>query len=432
MLESFHSHDRGNGIGMHLLPTKKYKTNQLALYIRQPLVEEDYTKVALIPSVLKRGTVKYPTAQKIKQRLDDLYGASLQVDVQKRGEEQVAIFRLQIANENYLSEKVPLLEEGMELLAQIITQPLVEEGVFSEKHVELEKDILKRKLAQLKDDKIRYANKRCVEEMYKGERYGLFANGSLEALEEITAENLFHYYQQMITSHPLDFFVVGDVKETQVIELFDRYFKLARSPQPASAPEERKVNRNKEQVIIEETEIAQGKLHIGCRTHTTYKDDDYIALLVANGVFGGFSHSKLFRHVREKESLAYYVSSNIESHIGLMMIMSGIDFNHYDKTVEIIKGQLKLMQEGEITEEELSQTKAVLVNQIKESLDQPYQTIDRFYHGIVAGRKRETEQVIHEIKQTTVQDIQKVMQKVNIDTIYFLTSKEKEEGLANE
>lgn len=90
------------------------------------------------------------------------------------------------------------------------------------------------------------------------------------------------------------------------------------------------------------------------------------------------------------------------------------------------------MQEGEITEEELSQTKAVLVNQIKESLDQPYQTIDRFYHGIVAGRKRDTEQVIHEIKQTTVQDIQKVMQKVNIDTIYFLTSKEKEEGLANE
>src|SRR5690606_367063 len=126
---------------------------------------------------LKRGTEKYPTAQKIKQRLDDLYGASLQVDVQKRGEEQIAIFRLQIANENYLSEQSPLLAQGMELLSQIITQPLLENGVFSEKHVELEKDILKRKLAQIKDDKIRYANKRCVEEMYKGERFSLFANG---------------------------------------------------------------------------------------------------------------------------------------------------------------------------------------------------------------------------------------------------------------
>ena len=92
-----------NHITVHQLPTKKYKTNQIALYIRQPLQEEDYTKVALLPFVLKRGTQAYPTAQQIRQKLDDLYGASLQVDVQKRGEEQVIIIRLQLANEKYLA-----------------------------------------------------------------------------------------------------------------------------------------------------------------------------------------------------------------------------------------------------------------------------------------------------------------------------------------
>lgn len=47
-------------------------------------------------------------------------------------------------------------------------------------------------------------------------------------------------------------------------------------------------------------ELKQSKLHIGYRTFITYKDEDYFALQLFNGLFGGFSHSKLFVNVREK------------------------------------------------------------------------------------------------------------------------------------
>lgn len=427
MSEQFNSSVLEN-VSTHVLSTKKYKTNHIAFYIRQPLEEEHYTKVALIPSVLKRGTLNKPTAQKIRQVLDDLYGASLHVDVMKRGEEQIVVFRLQIANEKFLKDQTPLFEQGVELLSKVITQPVLEDGVFTKKYVELEKDLLQRKLTQIKDDKVRYANKRCVEEMFKTERFRLFANGSLDQLEQITAGNLYAYYQQMIQKHPINLFVVGDVQEENVQQALKKHLQLNRSDVITIPKTEVTHHVQKKQEVIENTKIAQGKLHIGCRTNTGYADKDYIPLIVYNGIFGGFSHSKLFRHVREKESLAYYVNSSVESHMGLMMIMSGIDYKNYQKTVEIIKEQLTQMRQGEISEEEMSQTKAVLINQIKESTDQAFQTIDRFYHGVIGGVHRKTEEVIEAIQKVTIEEVRKVAQKIEMDTIYFLTEEDKKEA----
>lgn len=251
-----------NQIPVHICSTDKYKTNSIAVYIRQPLTEETVTKVALIPQVLMRGTEKYPSAGLLRQALDDLYGASLYTDVMKRGEEHVIVFRLQMANERFLADQTPLLEKGIELLSDVLLHPHKENGVFSQRFLEIERDLLLRKFAQLKDDKMRYANKRCVEEMFKEERFGLFAYGKEDQLKTINAQELFEYYQKMLQSHPIEWFVTGDVEENTVKEIVAKHFSLKQeklSPIPQtdviSTVEE-------EKEVIEKTKIAQGKLHI--------------------------------------------------------------------------------------------------------------------------------------------------------------------------
>ncbi len=51
--------------------------------------------------------------------------------------------------------------------------------------------------------------------------------------------------------------------------------------------------------------------------------------------------------MREKASLAYYVASRLESHKGLMFVMSGIDNKNYEQAVSIIKEQMKAMSSGD-------------------------------------------------------------------------------------
>ncbi len=78
---------------------------------------------------------------------------------------------------------------------------------------------------------------------------------------------------------------------------------------------------------------SQGKLNIGFRTNIIYGDTDYFAFQVFNGLFGGFPHSKLFINVREKASLAYYASSCLESHKGLMIVITGIETKNYEQSI---------------------------------------------------------------------------------------------------
>ena len=108
---------------------------------------------------------------------------------------------------------------------------------------------------------------------------------------------------------------------------------------------------------------------MGFSTPVTFHHPDYPKMQVTNGVFGGFAHSKLFMNVREKESMAYYASSSYSSHYGLVYVMAGIDAELEEKAVKLINEQLTALQNGEITDLELDQTKALLNNGIKSAFD---------------------------------------------------------------
>lgn len=426
MSEAF-SESEIHNIPVHILPTNKYKTTFMSLYLRQPLMEEHHTKVALIPQILQRATQKYATSQKLHHAMDDLYGANIHMDVLKKGEEQIIAIRFQIANERFLSDTSPLMLKGLQLLKEMMFHPLLEEGVFSSEVVQLEKKLLRQHFAQMKDDKIRYANKRCVEEMFADEPYRLYARGEETQLNNLTEQSIYDYYEQMMESSPLECFIIGDVQQEEVHNALQDFFPEWDGKRDLKAVSHTSKKMIDVQSITEHTSISQGKLHMGYRTNTHYADDDYIPMVVANGIFGGYPHSKLFQQVREQHSLAYYVTSILESHKGFMMIMSGIEPEKKDQAMDIIAQQIKQMNEGHISDEEMSHTKSLLFNQVQQAKDQPFQYMDQYYNGIIAGVRRDSEQFMQDIEKVTLEQAQQAFQKIQLDTVYFLTTEAKGE-----
>lgn len=328
---------------------------------------------------------------------------------------------MDIANEKYLSDQTPLLQHGLQLVADILLSPATKNSSFLENIVEKEKRGLRQRIQAVYDDKMRYANMRLIQEMCSEEPYRLNAHGNIEDIEKINAKSLYEYYQNVLLNDGIDLYIVGDFKVDNVKELVEQSFVLPANRQNRFIKTnvvQKHISDVKE--IFEEQDIKQGKLHLGCRTNTTYQDDDYFALQMFNGIFGGFSHSKLFINVREKASLAYYAASRFESHKGLLMIMSGIEFGNYEKCVTIIKEQLDHMKNGNISEDEMNQTKAVLKNQILETIDTANGLIEVLYQNVVAGVVRPLEDWLTKIDEITKEDIQTVSQKVELDTIYFL------------
>lgn len=410
------------GVRYHVLPTEKFKTNTVVVNVQLPLAEETVTPAALLPFVLKRGSQSYPTTKALQRRLDELYGASLEVDVAKRGERQILQFRLEVANEAYLTDPVPLLTETLAVLRDVLTRPVVEDGALASAFVASEKERLRKRLESLLDDKIRYASQRCTEEMCREEPYRLFAYGRKEDLAAITPQSLYDLYQDLFARYPIDVFLVGDVDPDRAQHALGKLFDgLSRRPKDMLPPTVIKTAVAERRTVVERLDVTQGKLNIGCRTPVTIADADvYPALLVYNGVLGGFPHSKLFVNVREKASLAYYAASLLDSHKGILMIFSGIAIENFEKALAIIEEQLALLRRGEITDDELQRTKASLANQYRELLDNPRQLIDFAYHSVLAERPITVDGLIEGIMGVTKDDVVRIAEGVVVDTVYFL------------
>ncbi|WP_017151291.1 EF-P 5-aminopentanol modification-associated protein YfmF [Bacillus bingmayongensis] len=416
-------HELG-GLRVHMIPTDKYKTNTFVFRFKAPLNEETVTERALLPYVLQSATEKLPSVIRLRQYLEELYGSSLAVDVSKKGEDHIISIYVDIANETYLQDAPPLFEKALSMLSDIVLHPATEGSGFLQSIVESEKRALVQRIEATYDDKMRYANERLIEEMCKVEPYRLSANGQKERVASITNETLYRYYQKVLAEDEMDLYIIGDIAE-EAIGLVGKYFSIA----PRTAKEKNVIlhkRNNEEKEIVEKQELKQSKLNIGYRTYITYRDEDYFALQLFNGLFGGFSHSKLFVNVREKNSLAYYAASRFESHKGLLFVMSGIEAKNYEKAVEIIKEQMKAMQSGDFSEEEIHQTKSVIQNQILEAIDTPRGFVEMLYHGIIAERTRPVEEWLTGIERVTKEEIVKVANSIELDTIYFLHGTEGE------
>ncbi|MFC5702068.1 EF-P 5-aminopentanol modification-associated protein YfmF [Cohnella faecalis] len=426
MTEHFERGELGR-LRIHVLPTKRFKTFACALYAGIPLTESGVTPTALTPFVLRRGTRSYPETIAFRERLDDLYGAGFGFDIYKRGDHQIVQFKLDMINDRFVSSNESLLKEALVFLGDVVTEPATEGDSFRARYVEAEKTTVTKRIDAIINDKIRYAAERCVEEMCKDEPYRLLSLGRKDDLAAITPDSLYASYKHWLKNASFDLYVSGDTKLAEVKEIAAKAFKLPEGEPAIFSRTSVVPARAEPQTIVERLDVGQGKLNMGLRVGSTYADPNYAALLVYNGLLGAFPHSKLFVNVREKASLAYYASSRIDGHKGIMTIQSGIEVQNFDRAVTIIKEQLAAMERGEFAAEDLARTKAMLANQLREIQDSAFERIGFDYNAVLSGIERTSDSFRGEIEAVTPDQIREAAKGVKLDTIYFLRDR-KEEG----
>ncbi|MBX4147591.1 pitrilysin family protein [Paenibacillus sp. FSL W7-1279] len=426
MTKTEFEHGTVGGIRIHVLPTNRFKTFAISLYAGSPLAEETVTSTALTPFVLRRGTVSYPETRAFREQLEQLYGAGFGFDVYKRGDYQIVHFRMDTINDSFVKSPESLLRSSFAFLGEAFTQPVLENGAFRKSYVQTERDTVRKKLESIVNDKIRYAAERCIEVMCKNEPYRLHPLGERKDLDGITPEGLYESYQNWLNESVLDLYVVGDTSLDEVKKLVEEHFKLNRTASKDYVPSSTRTAASGTQTVVEKLDINQGKLNMGLRSTITYGDDEYAAALLYNGILGGYPHSKLFVNVREKESLAYYASSRYDGHKGIATIQSGIEVQNFEKAVQIIQQQLDDMANGAITDIEMTQTKAMIRNVIKEMQDSAFEMIAYDFNRTLSGRERTPDELLQQVEGITVDDVKQAASAFSLDTIYFLKGQKEE------
>lgn len=410
-----------SSVPLNVNSNRKLKNIFVKVFVMADL-DDGYTSRSLVPMVLRRGTTRLPDMQELRRYRESLYGCILGSSVIKVGEWQAVVFSLDIVNEAFLPSEESLFEKGLQLLRELIFDPLVEDGAFRGEYVEREKDLLATNINSLVDDKSEYAILRCTEEMCSGEPYRRHELGSIDDLDGIEAAGLLGFYRDWSTTAPFSLYVCGDVDPVQVRDQVSEVFSFERSGEKtlSALPERVEVSEVKE--VRERFDVNQARLVMGFRHGVRPGDGCYEALLMLNAILGGFAHSKLFQNVREKASLAYSAHSWVERTKGLLYMACGIATENYDRALDICLAQLRAIEEGEISDEEFDSSLKTIINQNRMLEDNFPMLVGSDFIWRLHGEELDLKAMRERLEKVTRDEIAAAAATIRHDTTYFLHS----------
>lgn len=405
-----------DGINLNVIKTDKFKTICIAILIRTKLDRKTVTLNAMLPSLLLNGCEKYKTVREINLKTEEMNGSNFYADVMKKGDNQILEFLIEF------SENMKDKSEIIDFLCNIILKPLEILNSFNKNYFNRARALAIDKIKMNGNDKKELAKNRCIEEMFENEEFGIMPDGYIEDFEEnkITEENLFKHYKKLLEESEIDIIAIGNIFEQELANLIKKYFIIENRNYNKIKTEFYKKEETNTKFIEEKFSIIQGKLCIGLRTNIDVNSDYFFPLIVGNEILGGGASSKLFKNVREKESLCYYINSFVYMFKGVVFIQAGIDFSSYKNVIKYIKKEIENIKFGEFEEEDIENAIASLEKKYLSILDYNTSIMDYYYTEFLAKRNMDLEKMIAKIKKVRKKEIIEAFSNIWLDTVYFM------------
>ena len=371
--------------------------------------------------ILRKGSKNLENIEEINKALEEMYGAEFNCGIDKTGDNQVLKFYLEEVDNKYLPIEEDLIKKGIDTLLEIVFEPKIENNAFKAEYVEAEKEKLKILIEGKKDNKASYAYLRCQEEMFKGKPFGLYKYGYIEDIEKLNPNNLYEHYKKLISESKIDIFISGDIEEDKAIKNIqnNQNIKNLNERNPKYETKNEALETKEVNEVTESMDVTQGNLIIGLSIEEENKKEKYVAV-VYNAILGGTPTSKMFQVVREKHSLAYTAASSYLRHKNCIFIKAGIEIENYQKTLDLIKEQIEDMKKGNFTEENIENSKNVIISTIKSIPDEQDTGITYYLGQELSEYKMTFEEYEEEVKKVTKEEVIEFAKKVNMNTVFFL------------
>lgn len=402
---------------LHLIKTDKFKTIRVKAFFNAPIEKDEITIRNFLSSILATTNSLYKTKREFNIRKEELYSCGISSSITRFGNYSNMSFSVNTLEDKYTEEGN--LEKCVALLSDCIYNPNVVDSKFDEEYFDITKKKIYTSLKSIKEDTSYYSTIRLLEELDYNSPVSYRSCGYLEDLEKITPSKLYSYYKKMIDSDIMDIFVIGNINFDEIENLIRKYFplKIFKKITKDSIVDEIKTSKIKE--VKEKNDTNQSKLVMGATINGLTSYERKYPLTLFSIILGGGTNSKLFRNVREKNSLCYYINSTVNKLDNLLLIRAGISKDNYDAVIDLTKKELLSMKKGKIDEIDLENAKNMYISSMDELEESQEDLIDTYYMIDLIGLDDiETRKKM--MLEVTIDDIVKVSKKIHLNTIYLL------------
>lgn len=414
---------------LHIIKTNKFKTVTVQVNFKRKLDKEEITYRNMIVNMLCESTSDYPSKRLMTIATEDLYDLYYRGMNYISGKYNVMNFEATFLNEEYTEKG--MLDKSIKFLADLIFKPNIEKNKneisFNEENFKLAYNLLKDNIISQKENPDGYSRTRLLEIMEPDTLTSYRSVGYLETLENINSKRLYKYYESILKRDIVDIFVIGNVNEKHITKIISDCFssiKTFKRPSESHFITPKKA-RFVPKTVKEKQKISQSKLALGYKIDKMTDFELRYVLNVYSYILGGGPDSKLFKTVREKNSMCYYISSIAQPLNSILLIKAGINKKDFKKALSLIKREVYNMKKGKFTDDDIIKAKITYINSLKE-LEDSESSLLSLYAGIEYLKSDNLEDRFNKINRVTKEDVIKLASKIHLDTIYML------EGETNE
>ncbi|KRN99626.1 EF-P 5-aminopentanol modification-associated protein YfmF [Companilactobacillus kimchiensis] len=361
-------------IFLNINPIKKFRTIKIQMDFLRPLDKEETTSRRLLANVMSNSTEDYPSFQAINDREMELYGSEINVFTRNLLNFNDLAFSVEFADPSFLIDGQTQVKDNLDLLGEIIFKPNLADNKFDVTAFDTEKRNLMSNLVSIQDNQDLVSSLGLAKLIYQNNpnrQVPIF--GSIEQLNNLTNEKLLAAYRDVIKNDTVVINVVGNVDETEFLKQLtdsDFYQQMNNNRNDLQIEFEKFDELVKKPATkIEHKHLNQSRISLAYATENLAKDYSRLAPQIMNLILGGDDQSQLFQQVREKNSLAYSVSSTYQPISHLVTIQAGLDSDSIDKAMALINQQIEFIKQGKFTDAQVQHAQKVMVTRRKISTD---------------------------------------------------------------
>lgn len=389
------------------------KSIRVRVFFLQPLAPVIASEVSLLAFMLRTGSKNFPSRRDLARRCEELYGCTLGITVSRFADAQALIGTVDFPADKFLPKGTRVMQDSLSLLGEVLLYPRLgtdsDGSVFRADIVEAQKKQLINDLRAIKDDKPGYAAMLASERTYKGTAGAIQEHGTEAEVEKITPEQLLKRHQIVTTSSPVVAFVTGPIGSERALKTLSKHLILPRGkrkklPEPVVLGTRDKASRGRVKAETEQVHLINA-----WSGGPVMGDKLGPAMLFANGIFGGYSFSRLFKIVREQHGLAYSVYSTYHRARGVISAQAAVDPERANKAAALIRSEFKRLQKDGFSNEEFQTCRETLLESRRGAFDNPAARVSDCMFQSVLGYRKTPEQQMKALKQVKPADVRAVL-----------------------
>lgn len=180
-------------------------------------------------------------------------------------------------DDRYALDHQSISRELTSLLCSVLFDPALKTAFSREGDIAQEKRQLIERIDAEYNDKRAFAKMRCEELMCQNEAFGVSAYGKREAVEQLTAQQIYEAWQTALRTARIECMMLGNSDPQQAKQVFEQAFSHIQRTKPADCSTQ--VVRSAQEVheYNDSMEVAQAKLVLGFRAGTACPDKEVMA-----------------------------------------------------------------------------------------------------------------------------------------------------------